>query len=143
MDHPVGVVPGRAHQGEPAFDLALHERHGEGFGAPGTDKMRFGHHRPWVGDAEVDTFDVTDIHKVGLEFHDSVDVEEPFFENLILGVEQTLFPLRVGRADGPVESREKHQAGFVFRLQHNASPFRGCRGPCTRFVEKNRLLSQR
>ena len=87
-----------------------------------------------VGHAEMNPLDIVDVDQVGLEFDDAVDVQQPLLENLVLGIEQALFPLGMGGADGPVEGREKNQAGFMFgvsawrvlyrrqRLTSNAPP---------------------
>jgi hypothetical protein len=58
--------------------------------------------------------DILDGHQVGFVFEDAVDIQQPLFEHLVLGIEQPLLPLGMGGADGPIEGREKNETGFVF-----------------------------
>ena len=80
--------------------------------------MGLGGHLPYVRNAEVDPLDIPEVDRVGLVLHDPLDVEKPLLEHLILGVEQPLFPLGMGRTDRPVKGREKDQSGGVSCLEH-------------------------
>ena len=102
-----GVVAGRAHQREPPFHAALHDRHADGLSASRADEMGFGHHVPNAGHAEMNPLDVPDRHQVGTQLLDSLDVENSLLEHLVLGIQQTLLPFGVRGADSPIERGKK------------------------------------
>ncbi len=51
------------------------------------------------------------VGNVRLEFHDPFDVENTLLEYLVLRVEEAFLTLGMRRADRPIESREKYEAG--------------------------------
>ena len=48
----------------------------------------------------------------------ALDIEQPFFLELVLGVQQALFTLGVGWRNAPVKSGKKHHAQTISGLQH-------------------------
>ena len=112
--HAAGMMAGRSHQGEAFVDLSLHNLHSDGFGTPGADEMGFGHHGLGIGHAEMNPLYIVYFHKVGLEFENAIDIQQALFKDLILGVEQPLFPLGMRWADSPVKGWEEDQPGFMF-----------------------------
>ena len=70
----------------------------------------------------MDTFNIHCSRQHGIEFYHAFDVQDSFFEDLILSIEQTLLPFRMGLAYGPVEGREQNERGFS--LGFHATPSR-------------------
>ncbi len=118
MHDPHGVVSRGPDKRKPPFNLLFHDGHTNCFGPSGTDEMRLGHHFPRIGDAKMYPADIIERDQVRLKFGNAGNVQQSFFPDLILGIEQALFPLRVAGTDGPVISGEKNKSGFMFGLQH-------------------------
>jgi hypothetical protein len=118
VDHLHGVMPGRTDHGKGAVAFALHDEvrglHGSACG----DEVRAGGHGADLGKAEMDALHILDGGHVGLVLGDTLDVEEPFLAQLVLGVEQPLLPLGVGGRDGPVKGGEKDDAERFVCLEH-------------------------
>ena len=70
--------------------------------------------------------DVLVIRQLGVEEVYVFNIFETFFDQLVLGVEESLFPFRMGRADAPVECREENKTGGVrcpwHELRHGVYP---------------------
>ena len=52
-------------------------------------------------------------------FHNIGKIQQAFFENLILCIEQPLFTLRVVGGYGPVKCRKEYEACFFFFFRHD------------------------
>jgi len=118
---PHGVMAGRTHERKTPFNLPVQYGHADGFSTAGTNQMGFGGHAPFVRHTKVNALDVLYSHRIRFEFRDALDIEDPFFEDLVLGVKQPLFSFRMGGIDGPVEGGEEDETGFVFGCQRLSS----------------------
>ncbi len=66
-----------------------------------------------IGNAEMGTSHVLFLGQAGFVLLDLRQVHQSLLEDLVAGIEQPLFPFRVGRRDGPVESREEYETGLA------------------------------
>jgi len=107
MNHPHGMVPRRAHQGEASTDPFFEHLDPDGLCASGTDEMRFGGHPRLIRHAEMHPANVPHVRQVRLELDDPFQVQDSFFEHLVLGVEEAFLALWMGGTDGPVIGGEK------------------------------------
>ena len=121
VDRAHGVVSGGAHHGEGALPLLLHDQLGGADDAAGGDEVGVGAHGLHVREAEVGAQDVLLGGHQGTVFADALDVEDAFLPELVLGVEEALLALGVGRRDGPVEGREEYDAEAVSCGEHGPS----------------------
>jgi len=122
VNHPHGMVARGTHQRKPPFDPLFHHLDADLLGSPGADQVGLGNDPPFIGIAEMHPLDVFYRDQIGFVFNKPLDIEQPFFEDLVLGVEQPFFPFRVSIADGPVKGREKDQSRFHLGVEHDLVP---------------------
>ena len=71
-----------------------------------------------IRNAEMNPLNILNRDQFRFEFPYAVNIQNAFFKNLVLSVQQTLLPFRMRRADGPVKGREKNKTCFVSGFQH-------------------------
>jgi hypothetical protein len=101
----------RTDQGKAPRDIFFEHLRADCLGAPGTYKVRFGNYAQLIRNTEVDALNVFYRGNLGLEFHESLDVENTLLENLVLRVEEALLTLGMRRTDRPIEGGEEYEAG--------------------------------
>lgn len=104
------MVPRRPDQSEGLAAFPIHHQTPGGNGSPGADLMRQSINFVDSGRAHMHPPDVLLFGQFRAIFDDAGQVEQPFLPQLVLGIEQTLFPLRMVGADGPVVGRKKNYA---------------------------------
>ena len=110
-------MPRRPHKGKGPLLAPFKHQLGSADGPARRGQMRIGAHRRSRGQAKVRALKLGMGGKGRAVFGDAGDVEQAFFKQLVAGVEQAFFPLRMRGRDGPVKGGKKHHPKTAGRHQ--------------------------
>ncbi|KAF5041441.1 hypothetical protein DSECCO2_522960 [anaerobic digester metagenome] len=107
-----GVVARRADEGESVFNFSSHEGIGKYKTAASRNQMWSCSLSFYVRDTEMDPCNVLKLRKARLVLCYLREIHQPFFKNLVPGIEETFLPFRVGWGNCPVKSGEENKTCF-------------------------------
>ena len=105
------------YQGKGALFAALKHQPGRADSPARRSQMRIGAHRRSRRQAEVRALKLGMRGKGGAVLRNAGDVEQPLFKQLVAGIEQAFFPLRMCCRNGPVKGRKKYHPETAGRHQ--------------------------
>ena len=109
-----GVVPRRTDQSKAAIHLIPQHCVRNRLASARCNIMALGENRFHFGHTKMDALNIPCSGQSGIEFHQPLNVQNPFLEDLVLSIEQPFFPLRVCLTNSPIKCWKKDQPRSSF-----------------------------